>query len=499
MKTKHFIINRIFALIVGLTTVIACCAQINENNLTINDKYSEDDLPALVRYLETGYCPHELSVWTAGGVSSLNSRPASGKTRNGFAGALGVGYTYFLNKNWGISTGAEYAFYQTKTDINGFSGSQKTLDVLGNSIVYHTQIEHYSEKQKLGLLNIPLSVLYQTNGKQPFYASLGVKAGLPVSAKYKGSNTVLTASGYYPEYNQTEIWQNDLGYGVFNPSKRNGKLDLGVSLSGTVETGVKWNVGIGTALYTGIFMDYGFNNTLKSSYSGKRFVEYNRIEPEKPVMNTACVLTDKVSPMAFGVKLKLAFSVGCSDLLNDRKAYRAMQLNRKNDFYDFDIQNQTPETVQPVPATVPADTVQTETPPETTLQSDTTVLNLEAVKECHQSISVSSIGSMENYSCGAVTLTAEQKTALDGYVTLLTENPHFTLDITGHTCDLGTDRVNMRIGLKRADSAKDYLVEKGIAPSRIQTFSEGESNPLFPNGSEENRRKNRRLEINLNK
>jgi hypothetical protein len=245
---------------------------------------------------------------------------------------LGVGYTYFLNKNWGLSSGLEYAFYQTKMNINNFSDATKTLDIIGNSIVYHTQIKHYREKQKTGLLNIPFSVQYQTGGQQPFYVSLGVKPGLPVSGRYNGSNTTLTASGYYSEYNQTEIWQNDLGYGVFNRNGRNGKLDLGVSLLGTMETGIKWNIGAGTSLYTGVFVDYGFNNALKSSYSGKQFIEYNRIEPEKPLMNTAGVLTNRSSPTAFGIKLKLAFSVGCSDWLNDRKEYREMLLNRENDF-----------------------------------------------------------------------------------------------------------------------------------------------------------------------
>jgi outer membrane protein OmpA-like peptidoglycan-associated protein len=509
MKTKHFIINRTFTLIAVLMTAIACCARTTEkspeNDPTISDEYCEDDLPALAHYLETSYCPHELSMWTAGGVSSLNSRLASGKTHNGFAGALGVGYTYFPNKNWGLSSGLEYAFYQTKTVIDGFSDNQETLDVLGNSIVYHTQIERYGETQKLGLLNIPLSILYQTNGKQRFYASLGVKLGLPVSVKYSGSSAVLTASGYYPEYNQTEIWQNDLGYGVFNINKREGKPDLGVSLSGTVETGMKWNVGIGTALYTGIFMDYGFNNILKSGYSGKRFVEYNRIAPEKPAMNTACVLTDKFSPMAFGVKLKLAFSVGCRDLLNDRKAYRAMQLSRENDFYDFPppVESSTPEI-----NANPADTAESDTVPSSQsgiIITDATVkitgreVGEAEISDCQCDSAVSAVTPIDRYKVGQVAIIPEQQSALDEYAGLLLENPQAHIEITGHTCDLGTDRVNLRIGLKRAESARDYLVKKGIAPSRIQTFSEGESKPLFPNDSEENRRKNRRIEINLNK
>jgi outer membrane protein OmpA-like peptidoglycan-associated protein len=478
--------------------------------LTIIDEYSEDDLSALARYLDASYCPHELSFWTAGGMASLNSRSASGKTNAGFGGALGIGYTCFLNKNLGLSSGLEYALYQAKTSIDGFSGNQETFDMLGNPINYQTGIAHYSEKQTLGSLNIPLAILYQTGKKQQFYASLGVKLALPVSAKYNGSNAVLTASGYYPDYDQTEIWQSDLGYGVFNVKESNGKLDLGVSLLGTMETGVKWNVGTGTALYTGVFMDYGFNNMLKNSYPDKRFVEYNRSTPEKPLMNTACVLSDRFSPVNFGVKLKLAFSVGCRDLLNDRKAYRAMQVSQDNYFYDFDTQNQTPETPQSAPAVVSANSFQTATP-ETVIQPDTAALNAEVERLAYlekarerrqrysQSMSVLSIRSMGNYNRGIVALTAEQESALDDYIEVLAENPSFVVEITGHTCDLGTDALNLRIGQERADLAKDYLVEKGIAPLRITTFSKGESAPLFPNTNEENRRKNRRLEIVIKK
>ncbi|MDR1348306.1 MAG: PorT family protein [Prevotellaceae bacterium] len=239
---------------------------------------------------------------------------------------FGVVYTYFLSKDWGLSSGLEYAFYQGKIGLNGFAGTNATFDILNNPIIYNTRIGRYSEKQFAGLLNIPLSVQYRTGNNHRFYASAGLKLGLPVYAKYSGSDAVLTASGYYPDYDQTEIWQNDLGYGVFNLNENSGKPDLGVSLSGTLETGVKWNIGVGTAIYTGVFVDYGFNDMKKSSYAGKRFVEYNHYEPGRPLMNTACVLTDRFSPLSFGLKVKLAFSVGCSDLLNDRKAYKSLRL-----------------------------------------------------------------------------------------------------------------------------------------------------------------------------
>jgi outer membrane protein OmpA-like peptidoglycan-associated protein len=107
--------------------------------------------------------------------------------------------------------------------------------------------------------------------------------------------------------------------------------------------------------------------------------------------------------------------------------------------------------------------------------------------------------SINHYKSGQTVMTPEQKTILDGYAELLMNNPQAHIEITGHTCDTGAKESNLRIGQRSADSAKDYLIEKGIAPSRIFTFSKGETEPLFPNTDEENRRKNRRLEIKLNK
>ena len=491
---KRVIINRLFPLMAGLIVATIACAQ--------TEKYSEADLSALAGYLETSYCPHEISVWTSGGISSLNYQQTFGKSNNGFSGAFGVGYSYFLNKNWGLSSGLEYAFYRQKVRLSDFSDAYETYDILNNPIVYQSCIDHYSEKQFAGLLNIPLSVLYQTGRNHKLYASAGLKLGFPVYGKYRNSNAVLTASGYYTDYDQTEIWQNDLGYGVFNVEENSTDLNLNISFMGTLETGMKWNIGIGTNFYTGIFVDYGFNNTQHGDYSKKHLVEYNHREPDRPIINTACVLVDKVSPLAFGVKLKWAFSVGCRDLLNDRRAYKTMLSTRNDDYFDFII----PE-IQPVDTVklVVRDTIRLECP-EISLQADSAAIDerqayLEAAEERRQqysqSMSVLSMRNMDNYNLGIVALTGEQESALDDYVEVMTENLLCVLDIIGHTCDLGTDELNMRIGQERADLAKDYLVEKGIAPSRISTFSKGKTEPVFLNNNEVNRKKNRRLEIKI--
>jgi hypothetical protein len=149
---------------------------------------------------------------------------------------------------------------------------KKTAD--GNSIIYRSYIDRYGERQRMGLLNIPFSVLYRAGKDGRDYAFLGFKPGIPLYGSYTGSGGTLTASGYYTGYGQEEIWQKDLGYGSFPIKMREKPLRLKLSYAGTLEAGMKWNIGIGVDLYTGFYVDYGLNDMVKGR--GKnRFVEYN--------------------------------------------------------------------------------------------------------------------------------------------------------------------------------------------------------------------------------
>jgi len=87
------------------------------------------------------------------------------------------------------------------------------------------------------------------------------------------------------------------------------------------------------------------------------------------------------------------------------------------------------------------------------------------------------------------------KTKLNIAAELMKDYPDLKLQIVGHTCDRGTHESNLRFGMQRAVSAKNYLVGKGISPSRLEISTKAETEPLFANTSEENRRKNRRVQI----
>ena len=74
----------------------------------------------------------------------------------------------------------------------------------------------------------------------------------------------------------------------------------------------------------------------------------------------------------------------------------------------------------------------------------------------------------------------------------LRENSDATLTIEGH-CDVrGTNEYNLALGDRRAESAKAFLVNLGIAVSRVTTISYGEERPVCTQKDEECWAKNRR-------
>jgi len=100
-----------------------------------------------------------------------------------------------------------------------------------------------------------------------------------------------------------------------------------------------------------------------------------------------------------------------------------------------------------------------------------------------------------NFNFDSAKIRPDQKSTLETAAFIMKENPDVKVRIEGHTCDIGTSRYNMRLSDNRAKETKQYLIQQGISPSRMDTAGKGESEPKVPNTSEENRRKNRRIEF----
>ncbi len=77
----------------------------------------------------------------------------------------------------------------------------------------------------------------------------------------------------------------------------------------------------------------------------------------------------------------------------------------------------------------------------------------------------------------------------------LMDHPNVKIEIQGNCDERGTNEYNLALGEKRALSAKRYLVNLGVDPSRIEVVSFGEEKPLDPGHNEIAWAKNRRADF----
>ncbi|SHI43168.1 WD40-like Beta Propeller Repeat [Hymenobacter daecheongensis DSM 21074] len=89
---------------------------------------------------------------------------------------------------------------------------------------------------------------------------------------------------------------------------------------------------------------------------------------------------------------------------------------------------------------------------------------------------------------------------LDKMVQTLVDNPKITIELSSHTDSRGKDAYNMALSQKRAQSAVDYIISKGIDKSRITAKGYGETRPVLKAAKTEDEfQRNRRTEFKVTK
>lgn len=99
---------------------------------------------------------------------------------------------------------------------------------------------------------------------------------------------------------------------------------------------------------------------------------------------------------------------------------------------------------------------------------------------------------------GNAILKSESYPMLEELATFLNENKSLSLEIIGHTDNVGNASQNLVLSKERAKSVIDFLVEKGIEKTRLKANGYGQEKPIASNDDEkEGRELNRRIEVRV--
>lgn len=101
------------------------------------------------------------------------------------------------------------------------------------------------------------------------------------------------------------------------------------------------------------------------------------------------------------------------------------------------------------------------------------------------------------FETGQSTFTSSDNVMLDSLVSILKKNPKTSVNVEGHTDNVGNQNYNLTLSQKRADAVKDYLIAKGIDTRRIVANGLCDTKPTGNNNTPEGRTQNRRVNIKL--
>ncbi|MCS3798546.1 OmpA family protein [Niastella sp. OAS944] len=421
----------------------------------------------------------EFGIEVNGGMLGLRfDNPGGSQSKPQAGGGVGVQYIFPLSAHFGLLTGIGGGYYNTKTTLhNDAAFSSWQVDNTGSAFQYNISTAGYSEKQCFLAAAIPVMLHYHTVGNNTqWYLNAGTKFILPFNEKIKATAQQLNLSGYYPDYNVEVFNVPQHGFAAINnwQSSRSIELKPTATLSGS--TGISFKLGERMHLYTGVYIDMGLTD-MKKADSYNSLIGYNS--------------AGSVNPPAGGV-----FSVGNT---GDAKLF-ACGLQVKLGLEHKKRKPVQQPSAEPVKEVAQQVTAQPATPQEQSKQVVQEEI-VQAPPPVNQAMrEADSSVFKQPVTFGVLGQTTIPETAyphLDSMVVILNKYSATHLEIVGHTCNIGSENENIKVGEERAKAVAAYLQSKGIAAERMHLRSAGLSDPIVPNSSANNRQVNRRVTIIL--
>ena len=272
---------------------------------------------------------YEIGLCGSAGLSALHFTTADGSKPSYSAGyAFGMDIAVLFAERWAFRTGVNMSAYhasvafgklETRTQIPSPLELPDGMTTEYDQFYLITEYSGYEELHKAIYLRFPLMVQYQmkADAKRNFYVAAGLQVGIGANTVYMLRSDDVVTKGYsdhtmqYYEFQDFSEYGEDFskhGLDKYENVKSMNKSDFGLVLSGALETGLRWKLRNEMALYTGIFLDYSFNDVRRDSptngsinYDDKGAHTFNSFLQSQ---SDGTPMTGKIHPLAVGLRLR---------------------------------------------------------------------------------------------------------------------------------------------------------------------------------------------------
>jgi outer membrane protein OmpA-like peptidoglycan-associated protein len=419
--------------------------------------------------------------------------------------ALELKYAFFFAPKWGISLGVGLSNFAAKGTLN-IGGVIPNYDDpafgLAKSYDLHYQTDNLVEKQQIWALVVPLQFHFEhrVRGRHGISAALGARGYFPIisaQSKFPQGKGSLTTSGY-EEF--TNAWYTDAPhFGKRDARITPASVKLRPSVDIIADFGGIFSVSHNCDFYLGVYGSYGFMNILPEIDDKKDFItsepndgftvnsllasnflsEYNQyVEKNNLDWKTA---NEEWKRWEVGIKI----GVHLYPCVAKKKSMR----ETKRDFYRSAARNNADRNQVIIKDTVVHATYYIyNTSGNNIGDTNLTVIEKESLRKIINALG----GSKILFDIDSDVPKIENKDFIPEVAKVLQEDQSFNLMIEAYTCDLGSERHNRDLALRRAGAIRDLFIQQGVNSSQIQiagyTANDPESKLNIKNNDREGHR-----------
>lgn len=446
-------------------------------NVSSHTDSTRVELPPVV-WQETTRKGHYVQAGIGAGYGSMGfSGRNTGLTTSGHAaGMVHVQYAYFFHENVGVSVGIGASSYGGSTVLNttyhwnGLADDGKTVvessiqDNDGEVYNHTTHVRDWTEQQRMWSVEAPISLQYQQiyGPKGGMYASVGVAVGGPVSASNRLTDGRLEHEGYYPWSNLTLDEKANPYFATdrvgeapfpFTTDKQHMSVH---PIQTTVRGEIGWLYPVAPEwdIMVGAYARYTVNDMRPHNTAPFGFAHSDANHDLTAVMQreeytgmTHCDMVAAIRPWQVGVHFGVQWH------------YRKTHTDAQERWDHFTVYDTTYQTVSRV--------VEHEN-----LRFDTTYTAVQEIKRLMEK-------SIIWFDLNSSVPKLDPVDILDNIAAILIENPDLRIEVNGHTCTIGKQDYNLKLGARRADAVAKLLIKQGVKPEQITTHSYSSDKPFF--------------------
>lgn len=464
-----------------------------------------------------------------GGLNTMLYNPANGDQSVGGGLEAGLFYGRFFNEWIGLGVGFQYTWANAYATYNWSEVTTGLTHPNNPAVPYNltTRFNDYEERQDVGLLSIPVEVLFRKpfSDRIALIGGVGLSLDFPIHGSYHAKSGSYSTTGVFPSigsYELSDMPEN--GFSTYS-STQGAKFDNRAKVGGSVigDIGARFALNDNWGIYCGLYFGYGFTNLLADS-KDEEMIMINANTPKidyRGTFNSNEV--DKAHLLRFGVKVAADFGWSGGNKkarqqarLDSIAAAEAAMINEMERMRERARQDSIAAAKQAENARLAKERARQDSITaaehaenarlaiEKARQDSIAAAEAERVRiAAERAAHIAEIKAKGqtvtvHFDTGGEELkfkTEEQK-IIDDLSAVMKDDESIRIVITGHTDNTGNADKNLRVwGVKRAEALKGYMVKKGVPAKNISCESKGQTEPVASNKTAEGRAQNRRANI----